>query len=76
MMVCVFGGFVLSPSPVVKMTGLGPAVAVAVAVDATVIRGSLVPAAMALPGRANCWTPFRGRSREHVDEVAAGQDAA
>ncbi|GIE75412.1 membrane protein [Actinoplanes philippinensis] len=73
-MVCVFGGFVLSSSPVVKMTGLG--LAVAVAVDATVIRGVLVPAAMALLGRANWWTPFRARSRQHIHEVAAGQDAA
>jgi RND superfamily putative drug exporter len=71
-MVCVFASFVLSPSPVVKMTGLG--LAVAVAIDATVIRGLLVPASMALMGRANWWTPRR--SDRHVHEVAAVQDAA
>ncbi|MEV0901361.1 MMPL family transporter [Actinoplanes sp. NPDC049802] len=56
-MVCVFAGFVLTSSPVVKMTGLG--LAVAVAIDATVIRGLLVPATMAMLGRANWWTPGR-----------------
>ncbi|BEL08005.1 MMPL family transporter [Actinoplanes sichuanensis] len=71
-MVCVFASFVLSPSPVVKMTGLG--LAVAVAIDATVIRGLLVPASMALMGRANWWAPRR--SDRHVHEVAAVQDAA
>ncbi|MEU4158227.1 MMPL family transporter [Actinoplanes sp. NPDC026670] len=71
-MVCVFASFVLSPSPVVKMTGLG--LAVAVAIDATVIRGLLVPASMALMGRANWWTPRR--SDRHVHEVATVQDAA
>jgi RND superfamily putative drug exporter len=54
-MVCVFAGFVLSPNPVIKMMGVG--MAVAVAVDATVVRGVLVPATMALLGRANWWTP-------------------
>ncbi|SDT47530.1 MMPL family transporter [Actinoplanes derwentensis] len=52
---CVFASFVLDTSPIVKMTGLG--LAVAVAIDATVIRGVLVPATMALMGRANWWTP-------------------
>jgi RND superfamily putative drug exporter len=73
-MVCVFGSFVAGPSPVVKMTGLG--LAVAVAIDATVIRGVLVPAAMALMGRANWWVPGARRSGEDVHEVAAVQDAA
>ncbi|MEV6302806.1 MMPL family transporter [Actinoplanes sp. NPDC051861] len=59
-MVCVFASFVLSASPVVKMMGLG--LAVAVAIDATVIRGVLVPATMALLGRANWWVPGRGRT--------------
>ncbi|GAA0560124.1 MMPL family transporter [Paractinoplanes ferrugineus] len=56
-MVCVFASFVLSSTPVVKMIGLG--LAVAIAVDATVIRGLLVPATMALLGRANWWSPRR-----------------
>ncbi|GGN72010.1 hypothetical protein GCM10010112_39860 [Actinoplanes lobatus] len=56
-MVCVFASFVLTSSPVVKMTGLG--LAVAIAIDATIIRGLLVPATMAMLGRANWWTPGR-----------------
>ncbi|MDR7276811.1 MMPL family transporter [Catenuloplanes atrovinosus] len=54
-MVCVFASFVLSDEPVIKMMGLG--LAVAIAVDATVIRGLLVPATMTLLGDANWWTP-------------------
>jgi RND superfamily putative drug exporter len=58
-MVAVFAGFVLEDDPVVKMFGLG--MAVAVAVDATVIRGLLVPATMAVLGRRNWWRPARRR---------------
>jgi RND superfamily putative drug exporter len=56
-MVTVFASFVLHTDPVIKMFGLG--MAVAVAVDATVVRGLLVPATMALLGRANWWHPRR-----------------
>ncbi|MFY1635585.1 MMPL family transporter [Solwaraspora sp. WMMB335] len=58
-MICVFASFVVNPNPVIKMFGLG--MAVAIAVDATIIRGLLVPATMALLGRANWWRPGRGR---------------
>jgi RND superfamily putative drug exporter len=54
-MVAVFAGFVADPSPSVKMLGLG--LAVAVALDATVVRMVVVPASMALLGRANWWLP-------------------
>jgi putative drug exporter of the RND superfamily len=54
-MVCVFASFVLHTDPVIKMFGLG--MAAAVAVDATIVRGLLVPATMALLGRVNWWTP-------------------
>lgn len=54
-MVCVFASFVLHDNPIIKMFGLG--MTVAIAVDATIIRGILVPAMMALLGRANWWTP-------------------
>ncbi|MDY7090913.1 MAG: MMPL family transporter [Actinomycetota bacterium] len=64
-MVCVFASFVLSPAPVVKMIGLG--LAVAIAVDATVIRGLLVPATMVLLGKANWWTPGRRRMPEPAE---------
>ncbi|WBC16373.1 MMPL family transporter [Micromonospora sp. WMMA1998] len=64
-MVTVFAGFVLQDDPVIKMFGLG--MAVAVAVDATVVRGLLVPATMALLGRANWWRP--GRSDRRPDQA-------
>ncbi|MEU8120516.1 MMPL family transporter [Spirillospora sp. NPDC049024] len=54
-MVGVFAGFLPHHDPVIKMFGLG--MAVAVAVDATVVRGLLVPSAMVLLGRANWWLP-------------------
>ena len=54
-MVAVFLSFVASPVPSLKMLGLG--LAVAIALDATVVRMMLVPAAMALLGHANWWLP-------------------
>ena len=54
-MVAVFLAFVASPVPSLKMLGLG--LAVAVAVDATIVRMVLVPATMALLGKANWWLP-------------------
>jgi RND superfamily putative drug exporter len=54
-MVLVFVSFVTNPSPFVKMIGVG--LATAVALDATVVRMVLVPATMALMGRANWWLP-------------------
>jgi RND superfamily putative drug exporter len=54
-MVAVFIGFALDPSAVVKMMGVG--LATAVALDATVVRLVLVPATMALLGKANWWLP-------------------
>jgi putative drug exporter of the RND superfamily len=54
-MVAVFLSFVASPVPSLKMLGLG--LAVAVAIDATIVRMVLVPATMALLGRANWWLP-------------------
>ena len=54
-MIAVFLSFVTSDSPTVKMIGLG--LAVAVAVDATIVRLMLVPATMELLGNANWWLP-------------------
>ncbi|MFF4294262.1 MMPL family transporter [Streptomyces vinaceus] len=59
-MVCVFLGYLLWDDPVVKMFGIG--LATAVALDATVVRGLLVPTTMVLLGRANWWLP-RGLDR-------------
>ncbi|GAA0916810.1 RND transporter [Virgisporangium aurantiacum] len=54
-MVAVFIGFALDPDITVKMVGVG--MAVAVLIDATVVRMLLVPAVMALLGRGNWWIP-------------------
>ncbi|WP_262853043.1 MMPL family transporter [Mumia quercus] len=54
-MVAVFLGFATEGAVVVKMLGLG--MAVAVALDATLVRLVLVPATMTLLGRANWWLP-------------------
>ncbi len=54
-MMAVFLSFVARPNPFVKMSGLG--LAVAIALDATVVRMVLVPATMALLGRVNWWLP-------------------
>jgi RND superfamily putative drug exporter len=54
-MVFVFGSFVFNGDPTVKQFGLG--LAVAIAIDATVIRCLLVPAIMVIMRRANWWIP-------------------
>jgi RND superfamily putative drug exporter len=54
-MVVVFTSFVLSDDPTVKMLAVG--MAVAVLIDATVVRMILVPAAMALLGHHAWWMP-------------------
>jgi RND superfamily putative drug exporter len=65
-MISVFGGFLLAPDVEIKMFGLG--LSVAVLVDATVVRLVLVPATMALLGRANWWLPgWLDRLLPHVD---------
>ena len=71
-MMVVFMSFVVNPSPFVKMIGLG--LAVAIALDATVVRMVLVPATMTLLGRANWWLPaWLDRLLPHVKgETDAG----
>ena len=54
-MVVVFLSFDLTADPGVKQVGLG--LAVAVLVDATVVRLVLVPAVMEMLGKANWWMP-------------------
>ncbi len=54
-MVFVFGSFVLNGDPTIKQFGIG--LAVAVVLDATVVRCLLVPALMLLMGRVNWWMP-------------------
>ncbi len=54
-MITVFGAFALSDILELKALGLG--MALAVAVDATLVRGILVPAIMRCLGRGNWWAP-------------------
>jgi RND superfamily putative drug exporter len=54
-MVAVFIGFALDPDVTVKMVGTG--MAVAVLIDATIVRMFLVPAVMTLLGKGNWWIP-------------------
>jgi RND superfamily putative drug exporter len=54
-MVFVFGSFVLSGDPTIKQFGIG--LAVAVILDATVVRCLLVPALMLVMGSRNWWMP-------------------
>ena len=56
-MVLVFGSFILGSDLIIKQFGLG--LAVAVLVDAFVIRMAIVPATMFLLGRSNWWFPAR-----------------
>jgi RND superfamily putative drug exporter len=77
-MVCVFTSFVLSGNPVVKEFGVG--LAVAIAIDSTVVRCLLVPAVMVLLGKRAWWLPgWLDRLLPHVsiegEEYFAKKDA-
>ena len=61
-MVAVFGAFAFARDVIVQMIGLG--LAVAVFVDATVIRSALGPALMQIAGRWNWW-PSQAARRHH-----------
>lgn len=67
-MVAVFGAFAWADFVIVKMLGLG--LAVAVLVDATLIRLVLLPAFMKLAGRAN-WYPGDRATKATVKEMAS-----
>lgn len=61
-MVAVFAGFALADLAPLKQLGVG--LAIAVILDATVVRGVLVPSAMAVMGRGNWWWPsLRGAAQ-------------
>ncbi len=65
-MISVFGAFVLSDDPNGKLFGVG--LAVAVLIDATLVRMVLVPATMSLLGKANWWLPgWLDRILPHLD---------
>jgi putative drug exporter of the RND superfamily len=56
-MICVFGAFVVGDLRVLRVIGLG--MAVAVLLDATLVRMVATPAVLQLIGRANWWFPRR-----------------
>jgi RND superfamily putative drug exporter len=74
-MVMVFLGFALDPSVVIKIMGVG--LATAIALDATVVRLVLVPAAMTLLGERNWYLPrWLDRVLPHIDpDGTPAQDA-
>ena len=70
-MACVFLAFALASVVTIKAIGLG--MAVAVIVDATLVRALVVPALMRLLGRVNWWAPRwlrRPLSAEEIVEAA------
>jgi RND superfamily putative drug exporter len=74
-MIAVFLAFVTSSEPTVKMLGLG--LAVAVFVDATLVRLVLVPATMELLGKANWWLPgWLDRFLPHLDVEGSAPEPA
>jgi RND superfamily putative drug exporter len=73
-MMSVFAAFVLGDDPTGKLFGIG--LAVAVFLDATLVRMVLVPATMSLLGRANWWLPtWLDKILPHLDLEAAPKDA-
>jgi putative drug exporter of the RND superfamily len=71
-MVAVFLAFGLADVVLIKSLGLG--LALAVAIDATLVRALIVPAVMRLLGRANWWAP-RGLKRLH-QKISLGEQLA
>jgi RND superfamily putative drug exporter len=81
-MVCVFGSFVFGDERALQVFGLG--LAVAVLVDATIVRLVLVPATMELLGDKNWWIPrwldrilprVHIEASDHLDAELAALDA-
>jgi trehalose monomycolate/heme transporter len=75
LLVVVAAGFASGDVAVAKLIGVG--MMVAIALDATVVRGLLVPATMRLLGRVNWWTPRRNapapeRGNRVLDPIATG----
>ena len=65
-MISVFGGFVLLDDPVIKSMGF--ALAIGVAIDAFVVRMTIVPAVMSLLGDRAWWLPgWLSRALPNVD---------
>lgn len=82
-MVVVFGAFMLSPDRMLGQMGLG--LAVAILVDAVIVRCLIVPAVMLLAGRHAWWLPrwldvvlprVRLEPRELLDDARGGAEHA
>ena len=71
-MVGVFVAFALADVVIIKSVGLG--LAIAVALDATLVRALVVPATMRLLGRANWWAPWRLGRGVHLAPASATMD--
>jgi len=71
-MVGVFVAFALADVVIIKSVGLG--LAIAVALDATLVRALVVPATMRLLGRANWWAPWRLGRGLHLAPASATMD--
>ena len=69
-MIAVFLGFALADLPPLKQLGVG--LGLAVLIDATIVRGVMVPATMAVMGRGNWWWPGARTARR---TPAAGRTA-
>jgi RND superfamily putative drug exporter len=75
-MVCVFAVFLTLPLTIIKQLGFG--LAVAVLIDATIVRAILLPATMKVLGDRNWylpsaldWLPRAGDSEPDVDPAGA-----
>jgi putative drug exporter of the RND superfamily len=76
LMVTIFAAFLAVPLVTVQQMGL--AAAIAIAIDATIVRLVMVPAAMRLMGRWNWWLPrviptYRGSIHRRSHDRAPGQ---
>lgn len=67
-MIVAFGAFMLADIVIIKSMGFG--LALAVLIDATIVRAILVPATMRLMGRWNWWAP--GPVKALVDRLGLG----
>lgn len=76
-MIVTFLGFGLADVVLIKSIGI--AIAIAIAIDATIVRALMVPAIMRLLGTRNWWAPrsfARLHRRARLGEVAATPEAA
>ncbi|MFC0508884.1 MMPL family transporter [Micromonospora costi] len=72
-MIAIFTTSLLGPDVSLKQGGLG--MAVAVLIDATIVRMILVPAVMELCGKANWWMPGRRAKTTWASQAGVGEEA-